>query len=164
MDYQEIKLLDSEQISALSKMATAILREHYDAIVGVKQNDYMLAKFQSIDGITEQLKNGYKYYFVRCNNENIGFIAYYVRKDDLYLSKFYLRKDQRGKGIARDMLKFLVNNAKFYNRQSIVVNVNKQNSSIKIYEKLGFVRIGAEKIDIGQGYYMDDYIYKYIID
>jgi len=29
-----------------------------------------------------------------------------------------------------------------------------------IYEKLGFKILRSEKNDIGQGYYMDDYVYR----
>ena len=68
-------------------MATEILREHYDPIVGKQQNDYMLDKFQSVRAIGEQLGNGYRYYFVRCDGRNVGFMAFYPRQKAMYLSK-----------------------------------------------------------------------------
>lgn len=160
MNYIEVKKDNKETILKLSNLASMIVKEHYDPILGASQNDYMIEKFQSARSITEQLENGYSYYLVE-NQEKVGFIAYYIRENDLYLSKFYLRKDQRGKGISKDMLKFVIKKAKEANRFSIVLNVNKENNAIYVYEKLGFVRIGAEKIDIGNNYFMDDFIYKY---
>ena len=82
----------------------------------------------------------------------------------MYLSKFYLLKEQRGKGISKDMLQFVIEKTKEAGLSSIVLNVNKKNSAIKAYEKLGFIKIGEEKNDIGNGYFMDDFVYKYCIN
>ena len=41
----------------------------------------------------------------------------------------------------------------------IELNVNRNNPSVKIYEKLGFTVAWEEKNDIGNGFYMDDYVY-----
>jgi len=32
-----------------------------------------------------------------------------------------------------------------------------------VYEHLGFVKIGEEKNDIGQGFFMDDYVFSYVL-
>jgi len=51
------------------------------------KNDYMIEKFQSITSILEQLTQDYQYYFVTdYHDRKIGFIAFYPRRDDLYLS------------------------------------------------------------------------------
>ena len=42
---------DRDGILAMSRLATDILREHYDPILGKAQNNYMLEKFQSVDEI-----------------------------------------------------------------------------------------------------------------
>lgn len=52
---------ESGRIGELSAMATEILREYYDPLLGVEQNSYMLEKFQSVKGITGQLEQGYNY-------------------------------------------------------------------------------------------------------
>lgn len=59
------------------------------------------------------------------------------------------------------MMNFVIENARKMKAASITLNVNKHNVTKYIYEKLGFVRIRSEKIDIGSGYYMDDYVYEY---
>ncbi|MGZ8545109.1 MAG: GNAT family N-acetyltransferase, partial [Flavisolibacter sp.] len=38
------------------------------------------------------------------------------------------------------------------------LNVNRNNSARSFYEKLGFEMIGEEDIDIGNGYFMNDYV------
>ena len=150
---------DDKEISEMSKMATEILREYYDPIIGKEQNDYMLELFQSEDAIRDQLAHGYRYYFVRENDTNLGFFAFYPREDVLYLSKLYLYKEQRGKGYSRQILEMLKTQAKELDLNRIELNVNKNNPTKYIYERLGFTVARAEKNDIGNGFYMDDYVY-----
>ena len=161
MDYIEVKITDIDGMKEMSDLASKIVKEHYDPILGEKQNNYMIDKFQSPNAIKEQLEQGYKYYFVsEEKGEKIGFIAYYLRKNDLYISKFYLHKDYRNKGISKDMLEFLTEKTKESRMKYLILNVNKYNEiAITAYEKLGFIRVGKEKNDIGNGYFMDDYVY-----
>ena len=159
MDFVRLTEDDVNGIKEMSDMATAILREHYDPIVGKEQNDYMLKMFQSEEAIREQLGHGYNYYFVKSEGQNAGFLAYYPREGALYLSKLYLYKDQRGKGFSRVMLEFLKEKAKELGLNRIELNVNRNNPSVQVYEKLGFTVAWTEKNDIGNGFYMDDYVY-----
>ena len=160
----EITKILEDEIPILSPLATAILREHFDPIIGKAQNDYMLEKFQSVSAIKEQFKKGYLYFWVKYENKNAGFIGFYPIENKLYLSKFYLEKNYRGKKISRKMLEFIENYCKENNLKSIYLNVNRDNDlAIKVYEHLGFVKIREEKNDIGNGYYMDDFVFEYEI-
>ena len=159
LNFDKLKPGDNTKIAEMSKMATEILREHYDPILGKEQNDYMLELFQSKSAIAGQLESGYIYYFVKRKDENIGFLAYYPRGAALYLSKFYLYLSERRKGYSHIMLDFLKQQARSLGLKSIELNVNKHNDAILAYERLGFEIIRQEKNDIGHGYYMDDYVY-----
>ncbi len=164
MEFKKVLINEIKDIEELSNLATSIVREHFDPIIGKKQNDYMLNMFQSVPAICEQLKNGYNYYFV-CDESKrkIGFLAFYPRENELYLSKFYLIKSERGKGISKKMLNFVVTKARELGLNSIILNVNRNNSAIYAYEKLGFHKIREEKNSIGNGFIMDDYVYNYNI-
>ena len=159
IEFKKLKENDLPSINNMSKVATTILRDYYDKIVGVKQNDYMLNKFQSVSSIERQLEDGYQYYFIVSDNVILGFTAFYYKKDYLYLSKLYLYKEHRGKGYLKEILSFLKEKARINNLKMIKLNVNKYNPTISIYEAVGFKRIKAECNDIGSGYYMDDYVY-----
>ena len=158
MTFEELTL-NSAEIKKLVDMATVIWHEHYDGLEGEEQVDYMLNKFLSYEAINQQLKNGYVYDFVCVDGQRVGFMAYCIKPDCLYLSKLYLLKSERKKGYSKGMLAFLKERAKAANRTLIMLNVNKRNDAIKAYEALGFKRLKAEKIDIGGGYFMDDYVY-----
>ncbi|MBQ8974116.1 MAG: GNAT family N-acetyltransferase [Oscillospiraceae bacterium] len=160
MQFIHVTLDEPALIEELSATATAIVREYYDPLLGVEQNSYMLNKFQSVNAITEQLEHGYIYYLVKDEDKPVGFMAFYPNGESMYLSKLYLDKSSRGKGIGRQMLELDVAQARQAGLSSVTLNVNKYNSTVKIYETMGFRRIRAEKNDIGSGYYMDDFVYQ----
>ncbi len=159
LGFIRVTACDGGLVEELSALATAIVREHYDPIVGREQNDYMLEKFQSVGAIRDQISHGYEYYLVRNQDGDCGFIAFYKRLKALYLSKFYLAKQFRGLGYSHIMLDFLAKKAAEMGVRRIELNVNRFNDAVLVYEKLGFRRIREEKNDIGHGYFMDDYVY-----
>lgn len=163
MTFEELRPGDEKGINEMSAMATEIVKEHYDPIIGKEQNDYMIKLFQSPAAIREQLEHGYRYYFVRENGQNAGFLAFYPRGDAMYLSKLYLYKSERKKGYSRKMLEFVSQAARAEELKAIELNVNKNNDAVQVYEKLGFQVIRTEKNDIGNGFYMDDYVYRLAI-
>lgn len=158
MQFEKIEFNEKEKIKALSVFATEIVREHFDPLIGKEQNDYMLKLFQSVEAITEQINHGYQYYFVNDGENRVGFLAFYFRENELYLSKFYVHKKYRGNGYSRKMLQFIIEQAKSSGKDSIVLNVNRDNPAVQTYEHFGFVKIREEKNDIGNGFIMDDFV------
>ena len=160
-----VALQDEKKVRELSALASAIVKEHYDPLLGSEQNDYMIQMFQSVPAIKKQLENGYRYDLVCLRNgKAICFVGYYPKDaDEMYISKFYLHKDYRGKGISRKMLEFVIGECRKQGLHQITLNVNKYNDAILAYEKLGFTRLRSEVNDIGHGYVMDDYVYLYKI-
>ena len=146
----------------MSQLATAIVKEYFDPIIGAAQNDYMIARFQTPTAITAQLDEGYRYFTVaKDSGEVLGFLAFYPDGDRLYLSKFYLKGDQRGKGYAHAMLDFVIAAARAEKLPAIELNVYKHNdTATRVYEALGFKRDRAEANPIGNGFVMDDYVYR----
>ena len=162
IEFKLLKASNKLETEKMSKIATEIVREHFDPIIGKAQNDYMLDKFQTVDAINSQLKSGYNYYFVIAGSRTIGFLAFYPKEKEniVYLSKFYLYKDERGKGYSKDMLNFVIEQAKSLGLSAIELNVNRDNPACLVYEKLNFFIAREEKNDIGAGFYMDDYVYR----
>ena len=157
MDY--IQVITNVQISATAKLAKEIWTEHFTAIIGADQVDYMLDKFQSKKAIADQIQNkGYIYYLIEEGEQAVGYCAIVQEDDALFLSKLYIRKTMRGKGIARKTIDFIKTIALERNLGRITLTVNKNNTGpITAYEKLGFVNTGPVVQDIGSGFIMDDY-------
>lgn len=169
--FEHVRAGQTQKIEDLSRLATQIVREHFEPIIGAAQNEYMIGRFQTPEAIARQIDEGYEYCFV-CppgttgteppEERRIGFLAFCRRgENELYLGKFYLRADQRGKGYSHDMLEFVKREASRLGCDHITLNVNRNNfQAILAYEHLGFRKIREEKNDIGSGYYMDDFVYE----
>lgn len=155
----EIKQIEKNEIEELSRIASAVVKEHFDPLIGAAQNDYMISKFQSVEAISEQFAHGYRYYWVLENGDKAGFFAFYPKEGKMYLSKFYVLGTYRGHHLAKEMFAYIIAETRKEGLPAIFLNVNRGNSDvIAIYEHLGFRIIREEKNDIGQGFFMDDYV------
>ena len=161
-----VKVETEEQIKELCSLAKEIWNEYSICFISQEQIDYMLEKFQSEQVVKGQINfQNYQYYFMEEDGENIGYFALQKQKDNLFLSKIYIKKDFRGKGFARKAFtNAIIPIARELELPKITLTVNKYNfASIMVYEKLGFDRVDSKEFDIGNGYIMDDYIYEYTI-
>lgn len=160
------KIETDEQIKEVSLLAKEIWNEYSIRFISQEQIDYMLEKFQSEQAIKGQINfQKYSYYFLEEDGENFGYFAVQKLKENLFLSKFYIKKEFRGKGYARKaFVNAIIPIAKELEIPKISLTVNKYNFvAIMVYERLGFDRIGAKELNIGNDYVMDDYLYEYII-
>jgi ribosomal protein S18 acetylase RimI-like enzyme len=160
-----IEVKNKEQIDQVAQLADEIWREHYIPIIGIKQVDYMLSKFQSSQAISHQIsEEGYIYYLISEGNKNLGYISVKEKDKELFVSKVYIHSDYRGKGFGRQAINFIQNKANELKLDRITLTVNKNNTnSIKVYEKLGFKNRGSIIQDIGKGFVMDDYKMEMVI-
>ncbi|MEQ8240696.1 MAG: GNAT family N-acetyltransferase [Cyclobacteriaceae bacterium] len=79
----------------------------------------------------------------------------------LFLSKIYVLKEYRGKGIGKAGMSFVQAQSEKLGFHSITLTVNKYNTtSIVAYERLGFQKVESIVVDIGEGFVMDDYVMK----
>ena len=84
----------------------------------------------------------------------MGFIAYKFEENEIFLSKVYLLPNFQHKGL----LKQIINHLSIF-KQDIRLTVNKNNTNaIKAYESVGFKKFKSVKADIGEGFFMDDYV------
>lgn len=149
------------ELREIAVLADKIWHECYGELLGQGQVDYMVEKFQSLDAMTEQIENqGYTYLAVRDNGELCGYIGIKPEDGDrLFLSKFYLHKNYRGRGIATEMMNYIFDEARKIGKKRVYLTVNKHNDhAIDVYKKIGYAVVDTAVTDIGGGYVMDDYI------
>ncbi|SFJ42064.1 Acetyltransferase (GNAT) family protein [Paenibacillus sp. UNC496MF] len=155
----------AEEIAETVRLGARIWREYYVSIITMEQIEYMLGKFQSVPAITEQIHHqGYEYYMIRHEGTPVGYMAVRPEEDKLFLSKFYIAKEHRGRGYASRAMAFLERLCGDRSLGAVWLTVNRHNAgSIAVYEKMGF-RIERELVaEIGNGYVMDDFIMEKIV-
>jgi len=154
-----IKKVSPDDITNIVELAKVIWIEHYEPIISRAQIDYMLAQFQSISAISQQISQGYEYFKVVENEQILGYFSIQDRAEkSLFISKFYLHKKARGQGIGKKMLSFINDLAKERDCETLDLTVNKKNPAYKIYLSLGFVNQAKAQFDIGGGFIMDDFL------
>lgn len=153
-----LSVTDEASAKRVEALARAIWPEHYTPIIGKAQVDYMLATFQTASAVLGQARQGALYYLIQSpEGRDIGYLSTQPQKGELFLSKLYLLKAERGKGYGNQVLDFLKEMAQARHLPLITLTVNKRNPTVDLYEKMGFrVRDSVVK-DIGQGFVMDDY-------
>ena len=161
IDLQCVKTGDLEILSSLAK---EVWHQAYDDLLGLSQVEYMLENFQSCKAFQEQIQKGYEYYFILREGATCGYIAVVEEDKRLFLSKIYLKANYYGQGIAQIVLNKIKDECKDRQLKEIYLTVNKGNNrAIKAYERFGFVKTDSIVTDIGNGYFMDDYVYTFVI-
>lgn len=152
-----------EHLRKIAALADVIWHEHFIPIIGKDQVEYMLSRFQSYTALKEQVLNGYEYYRLLDDEKLCGYMS--IRPDQdgrLFLSKLYIAKEYRGRHLATFLFEFLKRSCQKRNCSAIWLTCNKYNdNSLNVYRHLGFQTIDAQKNDIGNGFFMDDYIMEY---
>jgi len=160
MQLMFVQVNKEEEIAEVARLAADIWREYYVTLITIEQIDYMIGKFQSISAITDQIRHqGYQYYLIRHDGSEVGYMSVKPEAGKLFLSKFYIAKEHRGRGFASQAMTFLEQLGQEQHLSHIWLTVNRHNeSSIAVYEKKGFKTIREQVADIGNGYVMDDFI------
>ena len=160
-----IEFIEAKNIKKLAQLASDIWHEYWVVILSPEQINYMVEKFQSEKAITNQIeKDGYSYFYIKIEDKIAGYIGLSKKEDYLFLSKFYLKKEYRHKGLGTSGFEFIKNFAQQNNYSKIILTVNKYNqNTISAYNKWGFKTIDSVVTDIGNDFVMDDYIMQYDI-
>lgn len=162
INFHEVK--SDSNLVLIENMANTIWHEHYTPIIGTEQVIYMLDKFQSVSTMRDQINQGYQYFLINFNDNAVGYLSFEKRDNVLFLSKIYLLKSERGKGIGRKAMEFVTSLARGSNCIKVALTVNRFNqNSIRAYESAGFEKKGELVQDIGNGFVMDDYLMEKII-
>ena len=147
------------EVARVTALARSIWTEHYTPIIGAEQVAYMLETLQSPQAIQTEIDQARaRYFLIRRGDRDVGYLSFSERGEALFLSKVYFLSTERGAGLGRQALAFVPDAALRSGAGRIWLTVNRENTAaIKAYERMGFVRTGEVKADIGSGYFMDDY-------
>jgi diamine N-acetyltransferase len=154
------KVATQDQVKVTSALAHEIWNEHFVPFIGPDQVDYMLDLFQSPGAIREQMKKGYEYFLVTDGGKRAGYFAIVPcwKDGSAQLSKIYVRRARRRRGIGSEMEAFVEEWCLKKGLDRLWLTVNRHNAGpVAFYENLGFVKAGCLVQEIGGGFVMDDY-------
>lgn len=156
-----IRQAEIEDMPAVHDLAYEIWPSAYGEILSKAQLGYMLGKIYSLPSLEHQFNVLKHNFIIVCANEiPVGFAAFSPHENavEYHLNKIYLLNNQRGKNLGKKMLDYITEEIKKSGAKVLQLNVNRYNSTIHFYEKQGFKIIRKEDIDIGEGFFMNDYV------
>ncbi|HEV2355496.1 MAG TPA: GNAT family N-acetyltransferase [Puia sp.] len=149
-----------DDINSIGFLAQQIWPDAYREILSPEQLKYMLKLFYSPKALRRQmLDDHHQFLIVEQGGEPIGFASWSPMDSGVYkLHKLYVLSGRQGKGLGRALLQFIFETIRPEGGRRLRLNVNRHNKARQFYERMGFAVVGEEDIDIGHGYYMNDYI------
>ncbi len=103
--------------------------------------------FWNTNILRQELENSNcRYLVAKENNEIIGFVGVLLNIDQAEIMNIVVKKDKRGLGIGKKLLKEIIELVKKNNLSKITLEVNSKNEAAKkMYENIGFEVIGIRK-------------------
>ena len=146
-------------IPLIRDMAHKIWPQTYGSILSQEQLEYMLNLLYSEKVLHEQMEDNIEFIIAYDGVHPVGFASFGLIEPSIYkLHKIYVLTSQQGKGTGRFIIDQLIKAMKAKGATALQLNVNRRNNAQNFYEKLGFVVMREEDVDIGNGYYMNDYV------
>jgi len=150
----------------------------YGHIISQEQIDFMLDWMYSDVSLEKQMNTGCEFYIASIKKENeqwdaVGFCSVSEEINDgssqietnqieinkqHKLNKLYVLPSSQGTGAGKALLNKSIEVAKAAGSSSLFLQVNKLNTAYSFYLKHGFIKEAEFKFDIGNGFFMDDYV------
>ncbi len=149
-------------VERLAGLAREIWYLHYPGIITVRQIDYMLAQRYQPAVIASQIKtNGAWWDKIDVGSQLAGFAGYEpgFEARSVKLDKLYVHPRAQGYGFGRVLLTHVEARSRERGYSKLYLQVNKGNAgSIAFYQLAGFEITDKVNVDIGHGYFMDDFV------
>ena len=158
---QPIAILPALQADAklIRELAYKIWPGVYEHILTPDQLKYMLDLLYNEETLQKQMEQGIAFIIANDGEQPVGFASCGLVHAGVYkLHKIYVLSSQQGKGTGRTMIDHIINDIKTKGAHTLLLNVNRHNKARHFYEKLGFTIVKEEDVDIGNGYFMNDFV------
>ena len=133
------------ELPLLEELARRIWPDTYGKILTPGQIDYMIEMMYALPVVQKERAAGVAFDLILDEEKPVGFLSYGPYKD--------------GRGIGSMALQHAIAAAKRAGCRFLRLNVNKNNAAaLRAYRRNGFYQAEAVKVDIGGGYFMDDYV------
>ncbi len=149
------------ELEIITDLARRIWPDTFRSILTNDQLEYMLEWMYNPKHLRKQRENGHMFYLVKDNETEIGFVGLepnFPSQSHLRIHKIYLLPSEQGKGIGKWMMDQVNEIGREKMLDFLHLNVNRFNRASGFYRKIGFQIIDEEDIDIGNGFFMNDFV------
>lgn len=154
-----IRQAGEDDINTVGFLAQEVWPPTYKEILSADQLVYMMDLFYSPASLRDQMQK-HTFLLAEIDEDPVGFASFSpLDEEGIYkLHKLYVKTGTQGRGLGRALINYIVEEIKKTDAKALDLNVNRSNKAKSFYEKLGFEVIREEDIDIGNGYWMIDFV------
>lgn len=149
-------------IPVIRSIAFATWPTAFGTILSQAQIDYMLDLMYNESELRKRMSNPNRnFYLYKHENEFVAFLVLekdYNGEKQFKVEKIYVLPQKQGLGIGQQLLEFTETTMKEAGYSTLILDVNRRNAAVQFYQKLGFSILKEVDTDIGQGFYMEDYV------
>lgn len=156
-----LRKADIADCKLINKLALEVFPATYRDIISQAQIDFMMNWMYSPENIQKQMEEGHVYFIAYEECDAAGYVSIQQQDENLFhLHKIYVlpyyQKAHCGSFLFRETMKYI----KDIHPTSCLMelNVNRNNKALSFYEHMGMKKLREGDFDIGNGYYMNDYI------
>ena len=156
----EIKKAGTDDIPLIRELTFRVWPQTYASILSQEQIDYMLEMMYSETALQIQItQDGCQFIIVFEDGNPVGFASYNEEEPHRWkLNKIYILQNQQGKGTGKYVINYIIDEIKKQTATYLFLQVNQYNNAKTFYERLGFEEVDFINLDIGKGFFMNDYI------
>ena len=151
-----------EDIPAIRAMASIVFPHTYREILSPEQIAYMMDWMYSADSLHRQMSaEGHIYYLAYQGEEPAGYLSIQPEgAHTFHLQKLYVLPAYQGKQLGKLLFGQAITAIRELHPHPcrMLLNVNRHNKALTFYQKMGMTKVDEGDFDIGNGYYMNDYI------
>tara|TARA_B100001059_G_C17733213_1_gene527393 strand:- start:102 stop:587 length:486 start_codon:yes stop_codon:yes gene_type:complete len=154
-----IQRLWKNELELIHTMAHEIWPICFKEMISQEQIKYMLEWMYNLKQLEQNFNKGHEFIILREQEKNIGFASFEFRKEKscVRLHKLYVNPKQHHKGSGRKILQYIYGAAREHKLNALDLFVNRTNPAVNFYQKIGFEIVESIDLDIGNGYFMNDY-------
>lgn len=158
MDFT-IRAATKADLPVIRQLAHQIWPVAYSEILSPKQLDYMLRLFYTEESLARQIEEGQQFFLLKTNEKPVGFAAVGPTDANRWkLHKLYVLPEWQGRQLGAMLLSHAEAFARANSGNILFLQVNRHNRAQDFYLRNGF-QITAEKdFDIGEGFFMNDFV------
>jgi ribosomal protein S18 acetylase RimI-like enzyme len=146
----------------IHSLAAVAFPATYKDILTPDQIAYMMEWMYSLPNLRRQMTDeGHLYYIAYVADEAVGYVSIQQEESDLYhLQKIYVLPEWHGRGVGTRLFAHAVAEIRAIHPKAcrMELNVNRHNSARDFYKRMGMREVRTGDFDIGNGYFMNDYI------
>jgi ribosomal protein S18 acetylase RimI-like enzyme len=156
-----IRPAEKKDLPTIRELAMQIWPVAYADILSQAQLDYMLEMMYSLPSLEKQFGILQHQFILVSEDENpAGFASFSAHEDSpvYHLHKLYVLPGEQGKHYGQLMVDYVSDRVKIDRGKALQLNVNRNNKAIGFYKKLGFKIIREVDNEIGEGFFMNDFV------